>query len=39
MPKNKEATRTFSDAQEKDVCKKLHATQQPNSGASRFLVW
>ena len=36
MPKNKEATRTFSDAQEKDVCKKLHATQQPNSGAGRF---
>ena len=36
MPKNKESTRAFSDAQEKDVCAKLHAIQQPNSGASRF---
>ena len=36
MPKNKESTRAFSDAQEKDVCRKLHATQQPNSGASLF---
>lgn len=36
MPKNKESTRAFSDAQEKDVCKKLGAIQQPNSGAGKF---
>ena len=36
MPKNKESTRYFSDKQEKDVCRKLNATQQPNSGASLF---
>ena len=36
MPKNKDSTRAYSDAQEKDVCKKLNATQQPNSGAGRF---
>lgn len=36
MPKNKECTRAFSDAQEKKVCETLHATQQPNSGAGKF---
>lgn len=36
MNKNKESTRYFSDAQEKAVCKVLGATQQPNSGASKF---
>ena len=30
------STRYYSDIQEKDVCKKMNATQQPNSGASRF---
>lgn len=30
------STRYFSNIQEKDVCKKMNATQQPNSGASRF---
>lgn len=36
MPKNKDCTRAFSDAQEKSICKLLGATQQPNSGAGRF---
>lgn len=36
MPKNKESTRFFSDIQEKDVCKKLGATQQPSSGSGYF---
>ena len=36
MPKNKECTRAFSDVQEKTICKLLNATQQPNSGASKF---
>ena len=36
MPKNKESTRAFSDAQEKAICKLLNATQQPNSGAGHF---
>ena len=36
MPKNKDCTRAYSDAQEKDICRKLNATQQPNSGAGHF---
>lgn len=34
--KNKEATRAFSDAHEKSVCKALDARQQANSGAGIF---
>ena len=36
MPKNKNSTRYFSDLQEKDVCEKLNATQQPASGSGHF---
>jgi len=36
MTKNKEATRYFSDIQEKSVCKLLDAKQQSNSGAGKF---
>lgn len=36
MPKNKECTRAFSDAQEKAVCKLLDAMQTPNSGAGNW---
>lgn len=34
--KNKNATRFFSDAHEKSVCKALNAIQTPNSGATKF---
>lgn len=34
--KNKEATRYYSDIQEKSVCKALDAQQQPNSGAGHW---
>lgn len=34
--KNKNATRSFSDAHEKSVCKALNAIQTPNSGATKF---
>ena len=30
------STRYYSDIQEKDICKKMNATQQPNSGAGHF---
>lgn len=33
---NKESTRYFSTQQEEDICKKLNATRQPNSGAGHF---
>lgn len=36
LPKNKESTRYFSTLQENDICSKLNATRQPNSGASVF---
>lgn len=36
MPKNKESTRYFSTLQENDVCDKLNATRQSNSGAGHF---
>lgn len=36
LPKNKESTRYFSTQQEYDICNKLNATRQPNSGASMF---
>ena len=36
MPKNKNCTRYFSNNQETNVCSLLNATQQPNSGASKF---
>lgn len=34
--KNKDATRTFSDAHEKSVCRECNAIQQPNSGAGMW---
>lgn len=34
--KNKNATRYFSDAHEKSVCKALGAIQTPNSGATKW---
>ena len=33
------STRDFSDAQERNVCKALGATQQPNSGAGHWRVF
>ena len=36
MPSEKLPTRYYSDLQEKDVCKKLGATQQPSSGSGHF---
>lgn len=36
MNKNADSTRFYSDKHEKSVCRALNATQQPNSGASRF---
>ena len=35
--KNKEATRYFSDKQEKEVAKMLDGNQTPNSGATGFV--
>lgn len=35
--KNKEATRYFSDKQEKEVAKMLEGHQTPNSGATGFV--
>ena len=36
MTKNKEATRYYSDAHEKSICKALGGTQNSNSGAGHF---
>lgn len=36
MNKNTNSTRYFSNLQEQAVCKILGATQQPNSGATKF---
>ena len=36
MAVNKEATRHYSDLQEKSVCKALGGQQVPNSGAGKF---
>lgn len=36
MKKNINATRTYSDAHEKSVCKALNGLQQSNSGAGNF---
>ena len=36
MTKNKEATRYFSDAHEKSICKALGGKQNSNSGAGNF---
>ena len=36
MPKNTNSTRYYSTNQENDICLKLNATRQPNSGAGKF---
>ena len=36
MNRNKESTRYYSDAQEKEVCKVIRGQQTPNSGAGYF---
>lgn len=36
MNKNKDSTRYYSDAQEKQICKLLDAVQTSNSGAGKF---
>lgn len=36
MSKNPDATRTFSDAHEKSICKALGGRQNSNSGAGHF---
>ena len=36
MKPNKDSTRYYSNMQENSICSALHATKQPNSGASTF---
>lgn len=36
-PQNKACTRYYSDLQEKKVCSLINGTQEPNSGAGKFL--
>lgn len=36
MKPNKDSTRYYSNLQENSICRALHATKQPNSGAGLF---